>query len=58
MFITLLNMKKEKNTERKYKKKKWNKPALQIIPFKNTRGGENQTWNEGTYGSGYNPTPS
>ncbi len=58
MSITLLNMEKEKNTERKYKKKKWKKPALQIIPFKNTSGGENPTYNEGTFGSGYDPTPS
>lgn len=58
MSTTLLNMEKEKNAERKQIKKEWKKPDLQIIPFKNTRGGENPTWNEDTAGSGYNPTPS
>lgn len=58
MSATLLNMEKEKNTERKHVKKEWKTPALQIIPFKNTRGGENPTWNEITAGDGYNPTPS
>jgi hypothetical protein len=44
--------------EKKQVKKGWQSPTFQIIPFKNTRNGENQTFDEDTAGQGYDPTPS